>query len=182
MPVVDPSAYVHPTASLIGDVLIGPGCYIGPCASLRGDMGRISVGEGSNIQDSCVLHCRPGAELIIEKDGHVGHGAVLHGCRLEQNVLVGINAIVLDDAVIGESSVIAAATFVKTGFTCPPCSLLMGTPGRIIRELTEEDVSRKRAETGVYQRLAVRSLETMVETEPLTEIETGRKRFSSSDC
>jgi len=182
VPVVDPTAYVHPTASLIGDVIIGAGCYIGPGASLRGDMGRISVGEGANIQDTCVLHCRPGAELIIEKDGHIGHGAVLHGCKIEQNVLVGINAIILDDAVIGESSIIAAGTFVKSGFSCPPHSLIMGTPGRIIRELTEEDVSRKRTETGVYQRLAVRCLDTMQETEALTKIEAGRKRFSSSDC
>lgn len=182
IPVIDLSAFVHPTANLIGDVIIGAGCYIGPCATLRGDMGRIIVGEGSNIQDSCVLHCRPGAELIIEKDGHVGHGAVLHGCKLEQNVLVGIKAIVMDDAVIGESSIIAASTFVKTGFTCPPRSLVMGTPGRIVRELTEQDVARKRNETAVYKRLAVRSLETMQETTPLSAIEAGRKRLGPSDC
>lgn len=182
VPVVDPTAYVHPTASLIGDVIIGPGCYIGPCASLRGDMGRISVGEGSNIQDTCVLHCRPGAELIIEQEGHVGHGAILHGCKIEQNVLVGINAIVMDDAVIGESSVIAAGAFVKTGFVCPPRSLIMGTPGRIVRQLADEDVSRKRKETEVYKRLAVRCRQDMVETEPLTEPEAGRKRFAGTDC
>ena len=182
VPVVDPSAYVHPTASLIGDVIIGPGCYIGPCASLRGDMGRISVGEGANIQDSCVLHCRPGAELIIETDGHIGHGAVLHGCKIEQNVLVGINAIILDDAVIGESSVVAAATFVKSGFSCPPRSLIMGIPGQVVRELTEEAISNKRKETEVYQRLAVRCRESLVETEPLVEVEPQRKRFTSTDC
>lgn len=182
VPVVHPDAYVHSTASLIGDVVIAAGCYIGPGASLRGDMGRISVGEGANIQDNCVLHCRPGAELIVEKEGHIGHGAVLHGCIIEQNVLVGINAIVLDDAVIGESSIIAAAAFVKTGFTCPPRSLIMGTPGRIVRELTEEDVNRKKNETAVYQRLAVRCLDTMVKTEQLDKIDTGRKRFTRSDC
>lgn len=182
VPVVDPAAYVHPTATLIGDVIIGAGCYIGPGASLRGDMGRIAVGEGANIQDNCVLHCRPGAELIVAEAGHVGHGAVLHGCKIEPNVLVGINAIVMDDAVIGVSSVIAAGAFVKNGFTCPPRSLIMGTPGRIVRELTDEDVEKKKSETAVYQRLAVRCLDSMTETNPLTEIETGRKRFTRSDC
>ena len=181
-PVIDPTAYVHPTACLIGDVIIGAGCYIGPGASLRGDMGRISVGEGANIQDNCVLHCRPGAELIVAEEGHVGHGAVLHGCKIERNVLVGINAIVLDDAVIGESSIIAAAAFVKSGFVCPPRSLIMGTPGKIVRELTDEDVVRKQSDTEVYKRLAVRSLETVMETEPLPAVESGRKRFNDSDC
>ena len=182
VPVVDPSAYVHPTASLIGDVIIGPGCYIGPCASLRGDMGRISVAEGVNIQDTCVLHCGPGAELIVEPEGHIGHGAVLHGCKIGTNVLVGINAIVMDNSVIGESSIIAAGTFVKTGFVCEPCSLIMGIPGRVVRQLSEEDISKKRKETEVYKRLTVRCLETMVETEPLTEIDPQRKRFTEKDC
>lgn len=182
VPVVDPTAYVHPTACLIGDVIIGPACYIGPGASLRGDMGRILIGEGSNIQDNCVLHCRPGAELSVAPDGHVGHGAVLHGCKIEHNVLVGINAIVMDDAVVGESSIIAAGTFVKSGFTCPPRSLVLGTPGRIVRELSDEEVHRKSGETEVYKRLAVRCLDTLEETEPLTETDPGRKRFVKTDC
>ena len=181
-PVVDPSAFVHPSACLIGDVIIGPGCYIGPGASLRGDMGRISVGEGANIQDTCVLHCGPGAELIVEPDGHVGHGAVLHGCSIGRNVLVGINAIVMDNSVIGESSIIAAATFVKAGFICPPRSLIMGIPGRVVRELADEEVTRKGKETEVYKRLAIRCRDTMTETEPLTEIEPGRKRLGITDC
>src|SRR3989449_3953893 len=78
-PVVDPTAYVHPTAVLIGDVIVGKGCYVGPHASLRGDFGRIELREGSNIQDSCVMHSFPGQDAIVEEDGHVGHGAVLHG-------------------------------------------------------------------------------------------------------
>ena len=181
-PVVHPDSFVHPTAVLIGDVIISSGCYIGPGASLRGDMGRITIGKDANVQDTCVLHCGPGAEIIIEQEGHIGHGAVLHGCRIERNVLVGINAVVMDNCVIGESSVVAAASFVKTGFTCPPRSLIIGSPGKIIRELTGDDVSRKERETEVYKRLAKRCLETLQETEPLAEVEANRRRFTKEDC
>ena len=181
VPVVHPEAYVHPTACLIGDVIIAAGCYIGPCASLRGDMGRIVVEEGSNIQDTCVLHSIPGADMLVRKDGHIGHGAVLHGCRIETNALIGINAIVMDDAVIGASSIIAAGAFIKTGFVCPPRSLVIGTPGRIVRDLTERELNWKKQATAEYQTLARRCLETMRETAPLTAAEPDRKRFTASD-
>lgn len=98
VPVVDPTAFVHDTASLIGDVIVGPGCYIGPFASLRGDFGRIVVGEGSNVQDSCVIHAFPGADAVLEPNSHIGHGAVLHGCRIGSFALIGIGATVLDGA------------------------------------------------------------------------------------
>ena len=98
-PVVHPDAFVHETAVLIGDVLIGAGCYIGPHASLRGDFGRIVVEQGANVQDTCVLHSFPGKDCIVERDGHIGHGAVLHGCRIGPNALIGMNAVVMDDVV-----------------------------------------------------------------------------------
>lgn len=87
-PVVHPSSFVHPQASLIGDVHIGPECYIGPMASLRADFGRIVIGEGSNVQDGCVVHCFPGRDTVLEQNTHVGHGAILHGCHVEPDVLV----------------------------------------------------------------------------------------------
>ena len=108
-PVVHPTAFVHPTAVLIGDVIVGPRCYIGPLASLRGDFGRILINEGANIQDSCVLHGFAESDTVVDVDGHIGHGAVLHGCKIGRNALVGMNAIVMDDAIIGESSIVGAA-------------------------------------------------------------------------
>ena len=93
IPVVDPTAFVHPTAVLIGDVIIGAHCYVGPNAVLRGDFGRIIMHEGSNVQDTCVLHSFPGQDCIVEQDGHVGHGAVLHGCTVGRNALIGMNAV-----------------------------------------------------------------------------------------
>jgi len=181
VPVVDPKAYVHPTACLIGDVIIAAGCYVGPCASLRGDMGRIVIEAGSNIQDNCVLHSKPGAEMLVREEGHIGHGAVLHGCRVEANALIGINAIVMDDAVIGESAIIAAGAFIKTGFICPPRSLVIGTPGRVVRELTEQDLAWKKRATAEYQQLTRRCLETMREAAPLSVPEPDRKRFAATD-
>jgi len=108
VPVIDPSAYVHPTAVLIGDVIVGPRCYVGPAASLRGDFGRLVLHEGSNLQDTCVMHGFPSSDTVVAPDGHIGHGAVLHGCVIERNALVGMNAVVMDEAVIGESSIVAA--------------------------------------------------------------------------
>ena len=178
VPVVHPDSFVHPTASLIGDVIIEAGCYIGPGASLRGDFGRIIVERDSNIQDTCVLHSAPGADMIVAQEGHIGHGAILHGCRIGKNVLIGINAVVMDDADIGESSMIAACTFVKTGFKCDPRSLIVGVPGKLVRILSDEETAWKTDMTSHYKELAVRCLNTFREVEPLTEVELDRRRFT----
>ena len=125
-PVVHPEAYVHETAVLIGDVIIGAGCYVGPNASLRGDFGRIVVGEGANVQDVCVMHTFPGKDCVVSRNGHIGHGAVLHGCIIGENSMVGMKAVIMDDAVIGESSIVGAMSFVSANFECPPRSLVIG--------------------------------------------------------
>ena len=176
-PVVDPTAFVHPTAVLIGDVVVGPGAYIGPCASLRGDFGRLVIGRGANVQDCCVMHSFPGAEAIVEEDGHIGHGAVLHGCIVRRNGMVGMNAVVMDKAVVGESAIVAAQAFVRAGMEIPARHLAAGTPAKVLRELGEEEVAWKSEGTRFYQDLARRSLATMVETEALTSEEPGRKRL-----
>ena len=120
VPVVDPEAFVHPSAVLLGDVFVGPGVYIGPGAALRGDFGRLEVRAGANLQDCCVMHGFPGTDTIVEEDGHIGHGAVLHGCIVQRNALVGMNAVINDNAVVGESAIVAAMAFVKAGFVVPP--------------------------------------------------------------
>ena len=177
VPVVDPTAYVHPSAVLIGDVIVGPGCYVGPCASLRGDFGRLILERGSNIQDTCVMHGFPGTDTVVEEDGHIGHGAVLHGCRIKRNALIGMNAVIMDNAVIGESSIVAASAFVKAGMEIPPRVLVAGMPAKVIRALSDEEVRWKSAGTATYQDLARRSLATMEETVPLLAVEPGRKRI-----
>ena len=180
-PVVDPTAYVHPSAVLIGDVIIGPGVYIGPCASLRGDFGRLEVRAGANIQDTCVMHGFPGTDTIVEEEGHIGHGAVLHGCIVQRNALVGMNAVINDNAVIGESAIVAAMAFVKAGFVVPPRMLVAGVPGKLIRELTDQELAWKIEGTKSYQELARRSLATMTATAPLRAPEADRRRIVVDD-
>ena len=178
IPVVDSSAFVHPQAVLIGDVVIGPRCYVGPGASLRGDMGRIVMGPGSNVQDNCVLHTFPTKEVRLEEDAHIGHGAVLHGCTVKRGALVGINAVLMDDVVVGEEALVGAASFVRAGFIVPPRTLVTGAPARAVRELTEEEVAWKARGTQEYHELAVRCLASLKECQPLTAIPAGRENAS----
>jgi phenylacetic acid degradation protein len=177
VPVVDPLAYVHPSAVLIGDVIIGAHCYVGPNASLRGDFGRVVMQNGSNVQDTCVMHAFPGMDVVVEMDGHVGHGAVLHGCTVGCNALIGMNAVIMDGAIIGESSIVAACSFVKARFECPADSLVVGSPAEVKRVLRADELKWKKRGTAEYQQLAVRSLKTMRTVEPLEVVEPDRKRI-----
>ncbi len=176
-PVVDPTAFVHPSAVLIGDVLVGPGCYVGPSASLRGDFGRIDVRAGANVQDCCVMHGFPGTDTVVEEAGHIGHGAILHGCVVARNALVGMNAVVNDNALIGESAIVAAMAFVKAGMVVPPRTLVAGVPAKVVRALTEQELAWKIEGTESYQELTRRSLATMIETTALAAPEPNRKRI-----
>ncbi|CAI07154.1 transferase hexapeptide repeat family protein [Aromatoleum aromaticum] len=177
VPVVDPSAYVHPSAVLIGDVIVGPGCYVGPCASLRGDFGRLILMAGVNVQDTCVIHSFPDHDTVINENGHIGHGAVLHCCTIGRNALVGMNAVVMDNAVVGENAFVAACSFVKAGMQVPPATLVAGTPAKVVRPLTEQEMAWKVQGTGIYQNLTRRCLATMVETDALAAVEADRKRI-----
>ncbi len=177
IPVVDPEAFVHPTAVLIGDVIVGARCYIGPHAVLRGDFGRLTLHPGSNLQDTCVMHGFPECDTIIEEDGHVGHGAILHGCRIGRNAMVGMNAVIMDNAVIGAESIVAALAFVKADMQVPPRSLVAGVPGKIIRTLTDQEIAWKTTGTAVYQDLALRSRTSLQPAAALTAVEPNRRRL-----
>ena len=122
IPVIDPTAYVHPTAVLIGDVIVGPRCYVGPAACLRGDFGRIILNEGVNVQDTCVMHGFPQTDTVIEADGHIGHGSIVHGAHIGRNVLVGMNAVVMDRSEIGRRLAGRGAQSLREGrlFTSRP--------------------------------------------------------------
>ncbi len=180
-PVVDPAAFVHPTAVLIGDVIVGPDCYVGPLASLRGDFGRLMLERGANLQDTCVMHGFPGTDTVVEVNGHIGHGAVLHGCHIGRGALVGMNAVIMDNARIGESTIVAAMAFVKADVTIPARSLVVGAPARVLRELTEEEIAWKQEGTACYQALTRRCMASLVETAPLTKVEPDRRRIDVSD-
>jgi phenylacetic acid degradation protein len=176
VPVIDPSAFVHPSAVVIGDVIIGPGVYVAPCACLRGDLGALRIGPGANIQDTVVVHGFPGTDTVIGASGHIGHGAIIHACTLGENVLVGMNAVVMDMAVVGESAIIAASAFVPAQAVIPPRSLAVGVPARVVRELTEQELGWKREATATYQQLCIDSRLSIVPCTPLAAPEPNRRR------
>ena len=178
-PVIHPTAFVHPTAVLIGDAVVGPRCYVGPGVAMRGDFGRVVLEEGANLQDNGIMHTFPGMDCVIEVDGHVGHGAILHGCRIKRNALVGMNAVVMDGAMIGDGAMVAAMAFVKAGFELPPRMLAVGAPAKILRELSDAEIAWKQEGTRDYQRLAERCRVSLRACEPLTEEEPDRPRLDA---
>ena len=176
-PVVHPSAFVHDSAVLIGDVIVGANAYVGPCACLRGDFGRIVVEAGANIQDTCMLHGFPGKDTEVRRGATIGHGAVLHGCIVGAGALVGMNAVVNDNAEIGEDAVVAALAFVRAEARIPPRSLAAGIPARVLRELSADEIQWKRDNSELYLQLAERSAKTMKRVEALTELDSNRKKI-----
>lgn len=181
VPVIDATAFVHPDAILIGDVIVGPRVYVGPACCLRGDFGRLILEEGSNIQDTCVMHGFPGTDTVVKKNGHIGHGAVLHGCIVGEDALVGMNAVIMDGAEIGPQSIVAASAFVCAGLKFDKRSLIGGVPAKVMRQVSDEEFAWKRAGTKEYQDLAIRSLTTMKPATALQKVEENRARMPSGD-
>lgn len=162
-PEIHATAFVHPDATVIGAVTIGENCYIGPGARLRGDWGSIKIGPGSNVQENCVIHVQPDKEVILGKDSHIGHGAVLHGPTLEEHVLVGINSVILDDAVIGAGSCLAAGTVILANTIIPPNCLVMGTPGKVVSAVSPKLNELLTLGTGFYHTLPKRCYDSLKE-------------------
>lgn len=181
IPVVDPSAYVHPTAVLIGDVHVGPNCYVGPLASLRGDFGRIVLLAGANVQDNCVMHGFPQQDTVVEENGHIGHGAVLHSCIVRRDALVGMNAVVMDEAEVGEQAVVAACAFVPAGMRVAPRTLVAGVPAKLLRSLRDDEIAWKLTGTQTYQDLTRRSLASLTEVQALPQAEPNRPRVQAPE-
>ena len=177
-PIVHPNAFVHPTAVLIGDVQIDEACYIGPNASLRGDFGRIHVMHGANVQDNCVIHGFPSSDTEVRKNGHVGHGAILHGCIVGEDALIGMNSEILDDAYIATRCLVGAGAIVKAKFECEPEQLILGSPAKVIRKLSYNEIKWKQLGTAEYQHLSQRCLDSLQLCDPLSMPEENRKSMS----
>lgn len=150
-PVLAPDSWVAPTATLVGAVTLGAEASVWYGAVLRGDGDSIEVGPGSNIQDGCVLHADPGSPVRVGARVSVGHNAVVHGCVVEDGVLVGMGAVVMNGARIGEGSLVAAGTVVLEGTDVPPGSLVAGVPGKIRRELSGDEVRGLQANAERYR-------------------------------
>lgn len=173
-PVIHESAFIHPNATVTGNVIIGKDVYVGPGAALRGDWGRIEIGDGCNIQENCTIHMFPGKTVILEPSAHVGHGAIIHGGILKRNCLIGMNVVIMDDAVVGEESIVGALAFVPAGMEIPRRSLVVGNPGKIIKQVSDEMINWKTKGTQLYQALPGECHESLRPTEPLREEEKNR--------
>lgn len=176
VPVVDPTSYVHPLASLIGDVIVGPGCFIAPGASLRGDFGRIVVEGDSSIQDSVTVHANTLRDTVIRRGATIAHGSIIHGCEIGENALIGMNAVILDNAVIGAENLVAALSLVRSDTVTPDRSLVAGNPAKVVKTFEPHQVTWRNDGDGEYQRLAHAALSELVEVTPLTAAEPDRPR------
>jgi len=170
-PIVHPSSFVHPQATVTGNVIIGKDVYIGPSCALRGDWGKIVIEDGCNVQENCTVHMFPGTTVTLKKGAHIGHGAIIHGGTIGENCLVGMNAVVMDDVEIGAECIIGALAFVPAKSKFERRSLIVGNPAKKIKDVSDEMMKWKKMGTALYQKLPGQCMETLKECEPLSEIE-----------
>ena len=174
-----PSSFVHPQAAVTGNVIIGKDVYVGPGAAIRGDWGGIVIEDGCNVQENCTIHMFPGVTLTLKEGAHIGHGAVIHGASIGRNVLVGMNSVILDEAEIGDGSIIGAMTFIPAKTVIPSRSLVVGNPGKVIKEVSDEMLDWKTRGTRLYQMLPKDCHDTLIACSPLTELPADRPQQES---
>lgn len=175
-PVIHESAFVHPQASVTGNVIIGKHVYIGPGAAIRGDWGEIIIEDGCNVQENCTLHMFPGTTVWLKESAHIGHGAIIHGATVGKNSLIGMNAVLMDEVMIGDECIIGALCFVPAKMQIPDRSLVVGNPAKIIKEVSQQMIDWKTKGTKLYQQLPADCYDTLRECEPLREVPSDRKK------
>jgi carbonic anhydrase/acetyltransferase-like protein (isoleucine patch superfamily) len=174
IPVIKESSFIHPQASITGNVIIGENVYIGPGAAIRGDWGQIIIEDGCNVQENCTIHMFPGTTTLLKKGAHIGHGAIIHGGIIGENCLIGMNSVIMDDVEIGKESIVGALSFVAAKTEIPERSLLVGNPAKIIKQVSDEMIAWKTKGTALYQSLPEECKKTLKEVEPLRNIEENR--------
>ena len=180
VPVIHESAFVHPNATVTGNVVIGRDVYVGPGAAIRGDWGGIVIDDGCNVQESCTIHMFPGVTVHLERSAHIGHGAIVHGARIGENALVGMNAVVMDNATVGAGSIVGALCFVPSEMQIPPRSVVVGNPAKVVKQVSDEMLAWKSEGTALYQALPSRLRESLWPCEPLREVPPDRSRQQMS--
>lgn len=174
VPVVHPTAFIHPHAAVTGNVVIGRDVYIGPGAALRGDWGAIEIHDGCNVQENCTIHMFPGVTVVLEASAHIGHGAIIHGARIGRNALVGMNAVVMDRAVVGAGAIVGALSFVPEGMRIADRMIAVGNPAREVKAVSDEMLAWKTEGTKLYQGLPARLHASLVPCEPLRAMPKDR--------
>jgi phenylacetic acid degradation protein len=166
-PVIDNSAFIHPNATVTGNVIIGKNVYIGPGAAIRGDWGKIIIEDGCNVQENCTIHMFPGVTVTLKKAAHIGHGAIIHGAYIGENALIGMNAVVMDNARVGNGCIIGALCFVPAEMNIPDRKVVVGNPAKIVKDVSDEMLDWKSDGTALYQQLPNELHETLKPCEPL---------------
>ncbi len=179
-PVIKSSSFIHPTASIIGDVHIGENVYVGPGAAIRGDWGTIVIEDGCNIQENCIIHMFPGITVTLKKGAHIGHGAVLHGVTIGENCLIGMNAVLMDEVVLEKECIVGALAFVKAKSIFEKRSLIVGNPAKKIKTISDEMIDWKTKGTKLYQQLPKECYESLEICEPLRTIDENRPEHSKN--
>ena len=180
VPVIHESAFVHPNATVTGNVIIGRDVYVGPGAAIRGDWGGIVIEDGCNVQENCTVHMFPGVTVLLEAGAHIGHGAIIHGARIGRNSLVGMNAVVMDNAVVGAGCIVGALCFVPAEMQIPDRNVVVGKPAKIVKDVSDEMLAWKTAGTRLYQQLPARLHATLRACEPLREVPADRPAQESA--
>jgi len=175
-PVIHESSFVHPQASVTGNVIIGKHVYIGPGAAIRGDWGQIIIENGCNVQENCTIHMFPGTTVTLKEGAHIGHGAIIHGGTIGRNVLVGMNAVIMDDVEVGDNSIIGALCFVPAKMNIPERKIVVGNPAKIVKDVSDEMIAWKSKGTELYQQLPTDCFATLKPCEPLREVEANRPK------
>jgi phenylacetic acid degradation protein len=180
IPVIHESAFIHPNATVTGNVIIGRDVYVGPGAALRGDWGGIVIEDGCNIQENCTIHMFPGVTVVLEESAHIGHGAVVHGARICRNVLIGMNAVVMDNATVGAGSIVGALCFVPAEMQIPERKVVVGNPAKIVKDVSDEMLAWKTEGTRLYQSLPAKLRSSLTACDPLREIPHDRPAQTTS--
>ena len=181
VPVVHESSFIHPLAAVTGNVIIGKNCYVGPGAALRGDWGQIILEDGCNVQENCTVHMFPGTTVLLKEGSHIGHGAIIHGATIGKNCLIGMNAVVMDNAEVGDESIVGALTLIKEEEKIPARSIVVGNPGKIIKQVSDEMLKWKTEGTSLYQQLPGDLFQTLKECEPLRDVSGIRVSTTNGD-
>ncbi len=166
-PVIDKSAFIHPNATVTGNVVIGKNVYVGPGAAIRGDWGQIIIEDGCNVQENCTIHMFPGTTVLLKQGAHVGHGAIIHGATLGKNCLIGMNSVIMDNVVIGDECIVGALSFVAADTIFEKRKIIVGNPAKAVKEVSDDMIAWKTKGTALYQQLPKDCHDTLKACEPL---------------
>jgi phenylacetic acid degradation protein len=176
VPVIDESAFIHPQATITGNVIIGKNVYVGPGAAIRGDWGEIIIEDNCNIQENCTIHMFPGVTVRLMEMAHIGHGAIIHGATIGRNVMIGMNAVIMDNVEVGDESIVGALCFIKANEKIPAKSVVVGNPHKIVKEVSDEMINWKTEGTKIYMGLPKNCFNGLKEVEPLRERPVDRRK------